>query len=130
MARGDERDRTRREGRRGWVAQQAWPGLSETKSGASLAARTRISLALNPSYARWHVEEVHRHWGGGLCRSGGGGEGATRRCENAMTETPEQMHARLCGVIGQAQFSVLGEAYARRPIAHTSALSDNALAAV
>ena len=50
--------------------------------------------------------------------------------ENAMTETPEHMHARLCGVIGQAQFSVLGDAYAWQPIAHTSALSDNALAAV
>ena len=47
-----------------------------------------------------------------------------------MTETPEQIHARLCGVIGQAQFSVLGDAYAWQPIAHTSALSDNALAAV
>jgi hypothetical protein len=47
-----------------------------------------------------------------------------------MTETPEQMHARLCGVIGQAQFSVLGDAYAWQPITHASALSDNALAAV
>jgi ActR/RegA family two-component response regulator len=47
-----------------------------------------------------------------------------------MTETPEQMHARLCGVIGQAQFSVLDEPYAWQPMARTAALSDNALAAV
>jgi hypothetical protein len=30
-----------------------WLGLSETKSGASFAAQSRISLALNPGYARF-----------------------------------------------------------------------------
>src|ERR1700730_4559191 len=47
-----------------------------------------------------------------------------------MSETPQQMHARWCAVLGQAQFSVLGDAYAWQPIAHASALSDSALAAV
>jgi hypothetical protein len=47
-----------------------------------------------------------------------------------MAETAEQMHARLCGVIAQAQCTVLDHAYAWQPIRQPSALPNDALAAV
>jgi hypothetical protein len=47
-----------------------------------------------------------------------------------MTETPGEMHVRLCGVIARARFTVLSESYAWQPILRSSPLPDGALAVV
>jgi hypothetical protein len=47
-----------------------------------------------------------------------------------MTETPGQMHARLCGVIARAHFTVLSEPHAWQPIPLSSPPPDGALAVV
>ena len=47
-----------------------------------------------------------------------------------MSETPEQMHARLCGVIARSRFTIVPEPHAWQPIARSSPLPDSALAVV
>jgi hypothetical protein len=47
-----------------------------------------------------------------------------------MTETPEQMHRRLCEVMARSRFTLLREPHAWQPIVRSASLPDNALAVV
>src|SRR6516162_8710787 len=48
----------------------------------------------------------------------------------AVSETPEQMNQRLCGVIAHARFTVLAEPHAWQPLARSTPLPASALAVV
>jgi len=48
----------------------------------------------------------------------------------AVSETPEQMNQRLCGVIAHARFTVLAEPHAWQPLARSTPLPASAIAVV
>ena len=48
----------------------------------------------------------------------------------AMTESPEQMHGRLCGVLARSRFTLLREPHAWQPLDPSESLPGNALAVV
>ena len=47
-----------------------------------------------------------------------------------MSETPEQMHQRLCGVIARTRFTVLAEPHVWQPLARSAPLPASAIAVV
>ena len=48
----------------------------------------------------------------------------------AISETPEQMNQRLCGVIARARFTVLAQPHAWQPLARSAPFPASAIAAV